>query len=132
MSPRSIKPFEVQHGFRAGPLAGGSHTSPTDSTWGAVWVASDGLFAQLGVRAGDIPIEYHGGVADTDAALEQASSGQPSSFQVYNSGDAQLGHKALRRVTLPPVKKWRRASVVIALVQQAVAAGERRASADVD
>jgi hypothetical protein len=100
-----IKHFEVQYGFRTGAVAVQSSASPMDSAWGVVWVAPDGLFAQLGVRAGDIPFAYHGGVKDMYVALQQASSGEASSFEVYNSGDAHLGRRALRRVNLPPVTK---------------------------
>lgn len=100
-----LKPFEARYGFRTGAVAPILSASQVESTWGVVWVEPDGLFAQLGVRTGDIPFDYHGGPIAMYGALRLASSGEASAFQVYNSNDAHLGHSALRWVNLPPLTK---------------------------
>jgi hypothetical protein len=98
-----IREFEAQYEFRSGDVLVKQVGQQTRTEWGIVWVAPAGTFARLGVRAGDIPFEYHGGVRDIYAALQQASVGKASSFQVYNSADAHLGRKALRDIRLPPI-----------------------------
>jgi hypothetical protein len=98
-----IREFESQYEFRSGDVLVKQVGQPTRTEWGIVWVAPAGTFARLGLRAGDIPFEYHGGVRDIYIALQQASEGKASSFQVYNSADAHLGRKALREINLPPI-----------------------------
>ena len=100
-----LKPFEARYGFRTGAVAPILSASQVESTWGVVWVEPNGLFAQVGVRTGDVPFDYHGGVIAMFEALRRASSGEASAFQVYNSNDAHLGHSALRWVNLPPLTK---------------------------
>lgn len=97
-----IRQFEAQYAFRTGPVPVRSNSQQTETHWGIVWVAPEGAFARLGVRGGDIPFAYHGGVTDMYSALKRASLGGASSFQVYNAADAHLGRVALRDVNLPP------------------------------
>lgn len=98
-----IREFEAQYEFRSGDVLVKPIGQQERTEWGIVWVAPAGTFARLGVRAGDIPFEYHGGVRDIYIALQQASEGKASSFQVYNAADAHLGWKALRDINLPPL-----------------------------
>jgi hypothetical protein len=100
-----IKRFEGQYGFRSGLVLVQSSTSQPERTWGIVSVVPGGTFSRLGVRDGDIPFEYHGGVTDMYAALQQASSRDATSFQVFNAADAHLGAAALRRINLPAAKR---------------------------
>jgi len=100
-----LKPFEARYGFRTGAVAPILSASEVESAWGVVWVEPNGLFAQVGVRTGDIPFDYHGGVIAMYEALRRASSGEASAFQVYNSNDSHFGHSALRLVNLPPLTK---------------------------
>jgi hypothetical protein len=96
----AIQRFEADYGFRAGPVrvhrAGSSET-----VFGIVWVDPSGKFAKSGVRSGDVPFEYHGGSREMYYALEQASTGEASAFEVYNAAEADRGRPALRRVNLP-------------------------------
>jgi hypothetical protein len=48
------------------------------------------------INEGDPP-----GVTDMYAALQQASSGEATSLQVFNAADAHLGAAALRPIDLP-------------------------------
>jgi hypothetical protein len=104
-----IREFEAHYGFRTGAVQVHFKDQQPETQWGIVWVAPDGAFARLGLRAADIPFAYHGGVTDMYGALKQASSGQPSSFQVYNASDAYLGRPALHDVNLPAVVQSRAA-----------------------
>jgi hypothetical protein len=99
-----IKRFEAQYGFRTGQVAVRSSAPESQLVWGIVWVVPGGVFSRLGLRDGDIPFAYHGGMTDMYGALQQASSGEVSSFQVYNAADAHLGAAALRRINLPAAK----------------------------
>lgn len=97
-----IRQFETQYEFRSGDVLVTRIGQQPRTEWGIVWVAPASAFSRLGVRAGDIPFEYHGGIRDMYVALQQASEGEASSFQVYNAADAHLGRKALRDIHLPP------------------------------
>jgi len=97
-----IRQFETQYEFRSGDVLVTRIWQQPRTEWGIVWVAPEGAFSRLGVRAGDIPFEYHGGITDMYVALQQASDGEASSFQVSNAADANLGRKALRDIHLPP------------------------------
>jgi hypothetical protein len=97
-----IREFEAQYEFRSGDVLVKQVGQQTRTEWGIVWVAPAGTFARLGVRPGDIPFEYHGGVRDMYFALQQASVGEASSFQVYTAADSHLEQKALREIHLPP------------------------------
>jgi len=96
-----IRQFETQYEFRSGDVLVTSTGQQPRTEWGIVWVAPAGAFNRLGVRGGDIPFEYHGGMRDMYVALEQASAGEASSFQVYNAADVHLGRKAVRDIHLP-------------------------------
>ena len=67
-----IPSFEKRLGFKYAPipLPGGEGQRP-----GLVEVTPGGPLGQAGFRAGDIPVAYHGGVAEFCAALEGADDG---------------------------------------------------------
>jgi hypothetical protein len=97
-----IRQFETQYEFRSGDVLVTPIGQQPRTEWGIVWVAPAGAFSRLGIRAGDVPFEYHGGIRDMYVALQKASEGEATSFQVYNAADAHLGRKALRDIHVPP------------------------------
>jgi len=99
-----IRQFEARYSFETGNVRVPAWSGqPAHTEWGIVSVAPDGAFNRLGVRSGDIPFAYHGGVADMYYALQWAAAGHASSFQVSNASDRHLGRAGLRDVNLPPV-----------------------------
>ena len=96
-----IRPFEAEYGFRTGDVLVRRDGASPETTWGIVWVAPDGKFSALGIRAGDVPFAYHGGVVDMYAALQIAAGGEPSSFEVFNAAEASQGRAALRTINVP-------------------------------
>jgi hypothetical protein len=79
-----IRRFESACGFRTGRVA---VPELGDHAWGVTWVAPDGECAALGLRAGDVPVEYHGGMFALYEALRAAEEGRAASIDVINVTD---------------------------------------------
>src|SRR5262245_10356396 len=93
-----ITRFERQYGFTSGMVVWRAPGQDEESVWGIVSVTPDGAFARAGVRAGDIPLSQHYRAVALYYALEEASSGRPSSIEMINSADAGR----YRTITLLP------------------------------
>jgi hypothetical protein len=94
-----IKRFERQYGFQSGLVVWGERGRNQQSVWGIISVTPDGAFARAGVRAGDIPVSQHYRDVALYYALEEASSGRPSSIEMINAADS-FGTGASRTIEL--------------------------------
>ncbi len=95
----ALKHFEAEYGFETGVI---NVQGPDGGLWGITHVASTGVFAKLGVEAGDIPFDHHGhGGAVMYDALLAASAGRHGSFEVINVREWPKP-KTLREIRVPP------------------------------
>jgi hypothetical protein len=99
----AIREYEQQYGFKAGTVRVVDEPAGNFETWGIVAVVAGGPFDRLGVRAGDVPFEYHGhGAMALQSALRGASAGEPSEFDVANAADwMEPRTAAIRTIRLP-------------------------------
>jgi len=66
-----------------------------------VSVAPGGTFERLGVRPGDIPIEFHCcGSTALEHALSMAAKGESSNFEVVNVADWTKPGRGVRRIDI--------------------------------
>jgi hypothetical protein len=73
--------------------------------WGIATVAAGGSFDLIGVRAGDVPFEYHGhAAARLLDALRRASAGERADFDVGNAADWMRPGQSLRQIVIAAVK----------------------------
>jgi hypothetical protein len=73
--------YEAEFGFRGGRVA--VKDSDGDFTvYGFVAVTPDGPLGRAGAKAGDIPVEYHGGMRAFYGALQRARLGEEDRFDV--------------------------------------------------
>lgn len=88
--------YHAAFGFRGGsvPVAGAT-------SYAIVEVTPGGALHRAGVRSGDMPVEYHGGLWAFYGALQAAAAGQPAEFMVIAKGDWGQWDKR-RRIALPP------------------------------
>ncbi len=101
----AIRQREAIYGFRTGNIPS-TAVCPFTGMWGIVSVVREGVFAEAGVRAGDVPLFTHGGVGELAHALEQSETGRPASFEVFNCGDPNP--QVRRVIQLPPTGSGRR------------------------
>jgi len=92
--------YEDRLGFRGGRVTVTWGQEPF-TVYGFVSVQSGGVMARAGVKAGDIPVEYHGGVGAFYYALQQFDSGDRGEFDVLAQSDWQDWSKRRRIVLLP-------------------------------
>jgi hypothetical protein len=93
--------YETRLGFQGGrvPVTWGEGTF---TVYGFVAVHAGGVMARAGVRPGDIPVEYHSGLADFYSAVQDFDSGDPGQFEVLAKSDWQDWSKRRRIVLVPP------------------------------
>lgn len=98
----AIRDFENVYGFKTGTVT--VHAGNLSyERWGIVSVAADGEFAALGVRDGDLPFRLGGHSTSAIVlyeALEDASTGRASWFEVINAADA--ARPVPRTINVPP------------------------------
>jgi len=92
--------YESAFGFRGGRLPIGTGKE-SFTIYALVAVTPDGRLGRAGARAGDIPVEYHGGLWAFYGALEQARDGHEGHFDVLAHSDWGDWDKR-RRVVVPP------------------------------
>jgi hypothetical protein len=94
----ALKQFEREFGFESGTIVV-SDSSGTYWECGITAVQPNGRFDRLGVRAGDIPFEYHGrGAVLLHYELQEASRGHGSEIDVWNMRDGVYSPTRLRHV----------------------------------
>lgn len=89
--------YEEVFGFKGGPLSVGDG-GPT--IYGIVQVTPGGRLATAGVRPGDIPVEYHGGLWAFYGALRAAEAGRTGEFMVISESDWDNAWRARRPIAL--------------------------------
>jgi hypothetical protein len=67
----------------------------SDTRYAIVEVTPGGVLAAAGVRSGDIPIDYHGGMEAFHAALCEASQGKSGRFVVVSREDGYGKRRAI-------------------------------------
>jgi hypothetical protein len=92
--------YESTFGFRGGRLSVGTGDEAF-TIYALMVVVPDGKLARAGARAGDIPIEYHGGLWAFYGALEEARAGREGHFDVLAQSDWPDWDKR-RKLVLPP------------------------------
>jgi hypothetical protein len=65
-----------------------------------VQITPGGLLDRAGFRAGDIPVDHHGGETAFCGALQYATEGGEPSVSVINAGEWSRGYAARRTLTL--------------------------------
>jgi hypothetical protein len=98
-----------RYGFQFG-MVQVTRDGHTYETPGIVTVNSDGAFARMGVRPGDIPFEFHGrGATAMYYALVWGERGQIAEFDVVNAGDWSAGRDqlAFRTIRVPQSRSGR-------------------------
>ena len=101
----AIREYEQQYGFRAGTVWVADEPGGSFETWGIVEVAPGGWFDRLGVKAGDVPFDYHGhGAMALQSALRRAGAGEPSEFDVANAADWTQAKTAIRTIRIPAAR----------------------------
>jgi hypothetical protein len=95
-----IRQREVAYGFSTGniPL---SDRCPFSGIWGIVSVVPGGIFAEAGVRAGDVPV-FNGGVQELAFALVESERGRAADFTLFNCVDDR--EQVSRVIHLPAVR----------------------------
>ena len=95
--------YEQEFGFHGGMIR------PPDSEYSVYGIASvvpGGWLDRAGVKAGDIPVEYHGGMWSLYYALEEAAEGREAEFAVVSDiRDWQRDRQLARPITLVPKGK---------------------------
>jgi membrane-associated protease RseP (regulator of RpoE activity) len=95
--------YEATFGFRGGRVR---TSSDSDSTiYAIVEVVPGGPLALAGVKPGDIPVEYHGGVMAFLGALQQASGGHEGHFEVTSNLESWFRTHEGRRIVLATTKR---------------------------
>ena len=94
-----IPKYEQEFGFTWGTLETTRPEGGRRATVGITSVRPNGVFAAVGIRAGDVPRMQHG-VSSFCAALEAASEGTPSSLSLLNVEDFRAGQDTRREITL--------------------------------
>ena len=100
----AIHRFQDRYGFRAGQVSFRCGNTAFEST-GISAVTPDGEFARMGVRAGDVPFEYHGhGFMAMYDSLVATERGHFSAFSVVNGKtcDAAVSREEVRRIAVRP------------------------------
>jgi hypothetical protein len=92
--------YEGRLGFQGGrvPVTWGQGSF---TVYGFVAVQTGGVLAGAGVKPGDIPVEYHGGVGAFYSALQDFDSGESGQFDVLAQSDWQDWSKRRRIVLVP-------------------------------
>ena len=92
--------YETRLGFHGGRVpvttGGVSYT-----IYALVTVEPGGIMARAGVRAGDIPVEYHGGLWAFYSAVQDRESGKQGHFDVLAQADWSDWSKRQRIVLVP-------------------------------
>jgi hypothetical protein len=68
-------------------------------------VVPDGPLSRAGFRAGDIPVDHHGGETAFCGALQRAEEGRASDVRVINASDWHHGWTARRDLTIPSLER---------------------------
>jgi hypothetical protein len=84
-------------GFQAGDLIQGD-----EHAFMIQHVTAGGLFDKAGVRAGDVPVQFHPGLDLFCYALDQATAGKASELTVINVQDLADGWQRARVITIDP------------------------------
>lgn len=93
--------YEKEFGFHGGMI----RPSDTDySVYGIASVVPGGRLERAGVRAGDIPAAYGGGMWDFYYALTEASEGREGTFSVVTTLQEYRDRK-MRQITVSPKGK---------------------------
>ena len=100
-----VQQFEQRFGFTTGPVLVPNGAGGHLELWGIAAVAAGGSFDLIGVRAGDVPFEYHGhAAARLLDALRRASAGERGDFEVGNAADWMRPGQSLRHIVIAAVK----------------------------
>jgi hypothetical protein len=97
----AIPKLEEEYGFVGGTVAF-RHANGTFEEWGILRLTPGSRLAELGVRPGDVPTAYHGGMAAMHYALRAAEQKQFAAFDVINPDDWNVGRKVMRAVVAYP------------------------------
>jgi len=97
---RAVKQFEPEFGFETGIITVSDPTGKY-ATWGITAVTPGGRLDRLGLRAGDVPFDYHGRAATwLYDALREASQGKSAEIEVYNVHEVA---SARRRIVIAAI-----------------------------
>jgi hypothetical protein len=78
-----------------------------DELLGVSVVEPGGVFDRAGFRAGDIPVDHHGGLTRLCVALQLAEDGEAARVVVINAAEWATGYRARRELAVPPVARSR-------------------------
>jgi hypothetical protein len=92
--------YEVAFGFRGGRVPV-KIDDANYTIYALMTVDPAGRLGRSGAISGDIPVEYHGGLWASYAALQDASAGKAAEFSVINQADWPDWGKRRRIVALP-------------------------------
>ena len=95
-----IPSVQTKFGFRAARIA---VPEATYHPLAIVEVTPSGALSSAGFMAGDIPVEYHGGLEAFCGALQSAEGGTSSQVAVINVRDWPVGYEARRELRVPAV-----------------------------
>ena len=91
--------YESEFGFHGGAIRPPGADS---SAYGIASVVPGGRLDRAGVKAGDIPVEYHDGMMSFYYALKAAAAGEESTFTVVSDWRDYPDRELRRRITLAP------------------------------
>ena len=92
--------YEEEFGFHGGRIRSAGSES---SAYGITYVVPGGRLARAGVKAGDIPVEHHGGMMSFYYALKLAAGGEEAWFKVVsNPRDFYSDREPARKIRLAP------------------------------
>jgi hypothetical protein len=99
----AVPRIEKQYGFRVGEV-GVRCGDVSYTTTGITAVVPGGAFAQIGLRAGDVPSEHHGhGFAAMYDSLVAAERGHFAAFDVINGDMCDRGKLGFRTMAVRPL-----------------------------
>ena len=90
--------YETNFGFKGGRLTIQTSPGGTERLYGIVSVVPQGRLDRAGVKAGDVPLGYHGGANELCLALYKARRGEVASMQFRRASD--WPNAASREVTI--------------------------------
>ena len=94
-----IPKYEEEFGFTWGTLDATGPDGRRTTTDGITSVRANGIFAAVGIRAGDVPRMQHG-VSSFCATLAAASEGSSSSLSLVNVDDFRAGQDTRREIII--------------------------------
>ena len=78
-----------------------------DEFLGIAVVEPGGVLDRAGFRAGDIPVDHHGGLTRFCVALQSAEDGEEGHVVVINATEWASGYHARRELAVPPLARRR-------------------------